>query len=130
MRRFAIVPLLASVLSVAVYADTSQEDLARIQLLEDQVLELKAEMRRLRLLTAELRTQLSQIDRLLENKQISASSSVSEEQSPCAADIQPLAQRLEQLRALGFKDGHPDVRRLAASIEKLRTDCAAGRPIQ
>jgi len=126
MRHLALFVLSISFLSGAALAQTSQEDQARIQLLEDQVLELKTELRRLKLVLSELRTDMSKMNRAVANTPGDNDAESSSPASECLSRIENMRVRRDQLLSLGFKETHPDAVNLQNSINALQERCDAG----
>jgi predicted RNase H-like nuclease (RuvC/YqgF family) len=122
MTRALIASLIVCVVSVAAAAQNSDEA-ARLQLLEDQVLELKTEIRRLKLVVAEMRTDITKLSAV--KRHAGSATQAPEPKSECETRLEEMQVRHDQLRALGFKESHPDVSRLNGSIDKLRAACEA-----
>lgn len=126
MRQIASFFVLATILAVPAQAQTSQEDKARLQLLEDQVLELKTELRRLKLVLSELRTDFTKLSK---SASVSSAEEAAEERDPaseCQDRIESMQIRLDQLLSLGFRESHPDAVNLTKSIQALQARCTSG----
>lgn len=111
----------------ATFGQTDADDQARIQLLEDQVLQLNAEVRRMRQKLVELQNLMADASRMLKDANIAATTV-----NPAAANPNPecgprradLVRRRDQLREAGFKDSHPDIKNITSIIAKIDQDCA------
>lgn len=128
MRQIVAFFALATTLTCAAQAQTSREDQARIQLLEDQVLELKTELRRLKLVLSELRTDLTKLSKSASDSSTEEIAKDMDPASECQARIESMQIRLDQLLSLGFRESHPDAVNLTKSIEALQARCGPGTP--
>lgn len=105
-------------------ADTNQADQARIQLLEDQVVVLKEEVRRLRLITSEMQTRLNQVNIVLHDLQKPQTVEVQEEPDECTKRITDLTKKKDMLLSMGLKESHPDIVNISNVLKKISSDCS------
>jgi len=113
----------AAFLTQPALAATDEADRARIQLLEDQVVVLKEEVRRLRLLTSEMQTRLNQVNSVLHDLQKPQVVEVKEEPDECTTRINDLTQKKDMMLSMGLKESHPDVVNISNVLRKLSVTC-------
>ncbi|MFC4346702.1 hypothetical protein ACFO5Q_02430 [Kordiimonas lipolytica] len=124
MLRFVFALSLGAVfLTQPALAATDEADRARIQLLEDQVVVLKEEVRRLRLMTSEMQTRLNQVNIILHDLQKPQVVEVKEEPDECTTRIADLTQKKDMLMSMGLKESHPDIVNISNVLEKLSSEC-------
>lgn len=114
--------------NTAAFAETDEADKARIQLLEDQVTQLKAEVRRLRLMTSEMQTRLNQVNIILHDLQQPEKAELSDEEADCQQRLADAHKTRDKLISLGYKAGHPDVVNVSALLEQLEKECKRKQP--
>ena len=113
----------AAFLTQPALAATDEADRARIQLLEDQVVVLKEEVRRLRLMTSEMQTRLNQVNSVLHDLQKPQVVEVKEEPDECTTRIADLTQKKDMMLSMGLKESHPDVVNISNVLRKLSVTC-------
>ncbi|WP_286828746.1 MULTISPECIES: hypothetical protein [Kordiimonas] len=117
--------VVASLISIGpAWAATDDADKARIQLLEDQVIVLKEEVRRLRLMTSEMQTRLNQVNIVLHDLQKPEVVETQEEPDECATRIADLTKKKDMLMSMGLKESHPDIVNISNVLRKLSATCA------
>lgn len=92
------------------------------------MLELKTELRRLKLVLSELRTDLTKLSKSASNSSTEENTEDSDPASECQARIESMQIRLDQLLSLGFRESHPDAVNLTKSINALQARCASASP--
>ncbi|NVJ99312.1 MAG: hypothetical protein HWE25_14250 [Alphaproteobacteria bacterium] len=124
IRPIFVASLFASI-QLPAQAQAEEEDKARIQLLEDQVVQLQAEIRKLGDIIDAMQVRLNQVGNdihtLQRGERISTATAIQE----CYARRNDLIQKRDMLRSTGLKDGHPDMKNISKLIDALHVECAS-----
>lgn len=125
LRFVSALSLSALFLTAPTLAATDDADKARIQLLEDQVVVLKEEVRRLRLMTSEMQTRLNQVNIVLHDLQTPKVVEAEEEPDECATRIADMTKKRDMLRTWGLKESHPDMVNISNVLKELSENCTS-----
>jgi len=124
MLRFVFASVLGAALNFSpAMAETDQADKARIQLLEDQIVVLKEEVRRMRLMTSEMQTRLNQVNIVLHDLQKPQTVEVKEEFDECTKRIADMTNKKDMLLSMGLRESHPDIVNISNVLNKLKNGC-------
>jgi len=126
MLRFVFASVLGASLAFSpAVAETDQADKARIQLLEDQVVVLKEEVRRLRLMTSEMQTRLNQVNIVLHDLQKPQTVEIQAEPDECTQRIADMTKKKDMLLSMGLRESHPDIVNITNVLKKMSSECTS-----
>lgn len=116
---------LAAMLSLGLdaAAQTDGSDEARIQLLEHQVVQMQADLRKLNTIIADMQTRLNEVGNDIHALQRGEKAVTVAAKQECLSRLDGLRKKRDNLRSLGLKDGHPDVANLSGLITSVGKEC-------
>lgn len=123
INRLSLALIAACLLGTGATAQTDDDDKARIQLLEDQVVQLQEEIRKLGDIIAAMQTRLNQVGNdihALQNGETAVTTAAIQE---CVARRDDMIKKRDHLKAMGLKDGHPDIVNISGIINQINKEC-------